>query len=244
MCTVTYIPKGDNQFILTSNRDENQSRTTSLLESRLVGAEQVLFPVDPISGGSWIAISQSNRLAGILNGAFEKHHHDPPYKRSRGLILLDYFKTPGISHFIKRHDLEGIEPFTMVMYEQDLLVELRWDGVLKHTKNISLNTPHIWSSCTLYDQPARTKRADWFEKWWQETKDPDANDLLQFHRYGGEQDPSDGFVMNRGNKVKTLSITGIEKNRSSAILHHHDLIKNTTIQRLIDFSKDEIMESC
>ncbi len=243
MCTVTYVPRGTNQFILTSNRDENQGRTTSLLESRSVGPERVLFPVDPISGGSWIAISSSNRVVCILNGAFEKHHHNPPYKRSRGLILLDYFKTPNISHFIERHDFEGIEPFTMVMYEQDLLVELRWDGVLKHTRNVSLNTPHIWSSSTLYDQSARTKRAEWFEKWWQETQDPDSNDLLQFHRYGGEPDPTNGFVMNRDNKVQTLSITGIEKSRSSAILHHHDLIKNTTTQHFIDFSKDEIMES-
>ena len=69
MCTVTYIPRGKNQFILTSNRDENHSRNTSLLETRLLGTQPVSFPVDPISGGSWIAISQSNRVACILNAA-------------------------------------------------------------------------------------------------------------------------------------------------------------------------------
>jgi len=243
MCTVTYIPRGKNQFILTSNRDENHSRNTSLLETRLLGTQPVSFPVDPISGGSWIAISQSNRVACILNGAFEKHHHNPPYKRSRGLILLDYFIAPGITQFIERHDFEGIEPFTMIIYEQDLLVELRWDGALKHTRNVSLNTPHIWSSSTLYDQSTRTKRVNWFEKWWKETQNPDINDLLQFHRHGGEPDATNGFVMNRNNKVQTLSITGIEKRRSTAILHHHNLINNTTIQRPIYFSKDEIMES-
>jgi len=243
MCTVTYIPRGDHKFILTSNRDENRRRTTSLLVTRLVGKEQVLFPVDPISGGSWIAISQSSRVAGILNGAFEKHRHIPPYKRSRGLILLDFFKTSGITQFITQWEFEGVEPFTMVMYQPDLLVEFRWDGVQKHSKQISLDEPHIWSSSTLYNQHTITKRSDWFANWYKQNQKPNFEKLMQFHRYGGKPDPHNGLVMNRDNKVQTLSITGIEKGKFTAVLNHHNLITNTTTKRCIDFSQDEIMES-
>jgi len=237
------MPLGDNRFVLTSNRDENHSRNTSSLELRLIGKEKVLFPVDPVSGGSWIAISQSNRLACILNGAFVKHRHRPPYKRSRGLILLDYFTKSDVSQFRQQYHFEGIEPFTMIIFERDLLVAFRWDGVHKHTETLSLKVPHIWSSSTLYDRNARMTREDWFRQWCQENRNPVANDLLQFHRHGGTQDTTNGLVMNRDNKVQTLSITGIDKGESSAVLHHHDLIKNTTKKRFVDFSRNEILES-
>ena len=243
MCTVTYIPKGDNQFILTSNRDENKSRSISRFETKLLGTQEVMFPVDPVSGGSWIAVSRSNRVACILNGAFEKHSHNPPYSRSRGLILLDFFESPGALSFANNFVFHRVEPFTMVLYQQNLLVELRWDGATRHIKEISLDSPHIWSSCTLYDQSARARRTSWFKEWWPQNRNPQANDLLQFHQHGGAPDSYNGLVINRDNKVQTLSITGVEKKSSLAIFHHYDLIDRINIKKSIDFSRNEIMES-
>ena len=243
MCTVTYIPQGDSKFTLTTSRDENQRRATSAVKVRSIGGEQVLYPVDPVSEGSWIAISDTNRLVCVLNGAFTKHPHRPPYERSRGLVLLDFFEFNKHSRFISRYKFEGIEPFTMVICELGELIEFRWDGAKEHVEYLNAEQPNIWSSATLYDQKARTTRANWFHNWLGENVNPGLNEQMEFHRFGGHEDLYNGLVMNRGNKVQTLSITGISSMNSFAWLEHQDLIFNQSAAQRIDFSTNDIVES-
>ena len=243
MCTVTYIPQGNNHFALTSNRDENQSRATSEVTTILKGRDHIMFPVDPVSGGSWIAASASQRVACVLNGAFDKHKHRPPYKRSRGLVLLDYFEWYDYAAFTSGYEFDGIEPFTMVIYEANRLLELRWDQKEYLTTELEVNQPHIWSSSTLYDQEVRSKRVVWFEEWLQSTNNPQIDDQFDFHQNGGEKDPYNGLVMNREGKVQTVSITGIHKGDSFAELIHQDLIEQRTVHQRLDFSRNELLES-
>ncbi|MDH3709035.1 MAG: NRDE family protein [Cyclobacteriaceae bacterium] len=240
MCTVTYIPKGQDHFILTSNRDENYSRAAEHPEILILENQHRLFPKDPKSGGSWIAVSAKNRVACLLNGAFEKHRHRPPYKRSRGLVLLDFFGYTKIDDFVKNYDFHDIEPFTMIMYEGLYLVEFRWDGHEKHLTPLKLDQAYIWSSTTLYDLKTREMRSSWFHQWLKVNKQPGMEDLMHFHRYGGEPDQSNGFVMNRGNQVQTLSITGIEKYHQSAVMHHLDLLKDQEVRKRIDLENETV----
>lgn len=242
MCTVTYIPRGNNQFVLTSNRDENPGRSTSSVNLLTTGMEKVLFPVDPVAGGSWIAASYSAKVACILNGAFERHQRSLPYRKSRGLVLLDYFRSESAEQFINRYNFENIEPFTMVIYDQEKLVEFRWDGTQKYRQDLNINSPHIWSSTTLYDIKTRSRREEWFADWLKDNRKPRIKDLFTFHRFGGEKDPQNGLVMNRDDQVQTLSITSVEKNNKSVKLFHYDLIKDRVTKRHIDFT-DETMES-
>jgi hypothetical protein len=242
MCTVTYIPQGNNEFILTSNRDENISRATSKLETYSIGREEVLLPVDPVSKGSWIAVSSSQRVSCILNGAFHKHHHEPPYARSRGLVLLDYFEWPGFSDFLDHYSFEGIEPFTMIVCEPDQLVEFRWDGEKTFAKNLNLDAAHIWSSTTLYDERARALRESWFWEWLRENPEPAIEDQLHFHRHGGPEDHVNGLIMNRENKVQTVSITGIDKKSSFASLKHQDLVQNRSVNGRVSFLINRLMD--
>lgn len=243
MCTVTYIPKGEDQFILTSNRDENSQRAAGLPQVHLFETHHTLYPQDPQSGGTWIAVSHTNKVACILNGAFKKHLSQPPYDRSRGLVLLDFFKAGSVDGFITEYDFSGIEPFTLVLYQGKKLVEFRWDGQKGHQLPLNPHKSYIWSSCTLYDQHATERRAQWFSKWLKTNKDPDIHDLLQFHRYGGERDATNGLVMNRQDLVETLSITGVDKRKEFATMYHHDLLQNSLTNRRIDLSQDEIVAS-
>ena len=243
MCTVTYIPQGNNQYTITTSRDENQSRATSRLHTDTIGSEQVLYPVDPVSGGSWVAVSSFNRLVCVLNGAFSKHSHQPPYTRSRGLVLLDVFKFAHHLDFVSNYDFKGIEPFTMVMQEQGRLIEFRWDGRQHYLDYPDKDRPNIWSSATLYDPKAIKKRKGWFQDWLAKNSNPDLNDQMKFHRFGGEVDLYNGLIMNRNDKVQTLSITGISSGNGFALLEHQDLmVDKSTIQR-IDFSTNDILES-
>ncbi|MFW0694651.1 hypothetical protein ACN091_10365, partial [Aliarcobacter butzleri] len=69
----------------------------------------------------------------LLNGAFVAHTPQPPYKHSRGLVVLDAFDYVSIDSFINQYSFTGIEPFTLLLAETDRLsgqrlVELRWNG--------------------------------------------------------------------------------------------------------------------
>ncbi len=87
MCTVTYLPIGNDQFILTSNRDESPMRKTIAPKKYDEQGIALVYPKDELAGGTWIGLSEKNRLVCLLNGGFEIHERKGPYAMSRGLIV-------------------------------------------------------------------------------------------------------------------------------------------------------------
>ncbi|MEO1517256.1 MAG: NRDE family protein [Bacteroidota bacterium] len=243
MCTVSYLPQSEGGFLLTSNRDESPSRATHALvrQSSLLG-NALLFPQDPRSGGTWICMADSGRLICLLNGAFEKHQHRPPYHRSRGLVVLDAFDHVQIGDFFERYSLEGIEPFTMVVIEGADLYEFRWDGQQGHLQQLDRRKPYIWSSITLYDATYRASREALFEDWLRRQSVYVQDEILKFHsgESGGTGDPDNDFVMNRRNVVRTVSISSVEKKDKAFYLLHKDLLGGTAIRQKLAFCDAEI----
>ena len=93
MCTVTYFPLEQDGYILTSSRDEKSVRGIALPPRKyLLDQQTVFFPKDPDAGGTWFVTTGRDTTLCLLNGAFTKHEHEPPYRKSRGLVVLDYFK--------------------------------------------------------------------------------------------------------------------------------------------------------
>ena len=78
-----------------------------------MNGKEILFPKDTTGGGTWIAVSHQ-RITCLLNGAFKPHVPIMPYRKSRGLIVLDSFLFNSIDSFSKDYDLQNIEPFTMI----------------------------------------------------------------------------------------------------------------------------------
>jgi hypothetical protein len=243
MCTVTYIPSEADQFILTSNRDESAQRVSSVPEFHLAQKQQLVFPADPKSGGSWIATAPNDRTACLLNGAFEKHKHQPPYKRSRGLVLLDSFQYADATAFIDDYDFSGIEPFTLVFCRPNELCEIRWDQQKIHALALDPTLPHIWSSSTLYEPSIRDQRAQWFSTWLSQNLAPELDAIMDFHRFGGEEDLVNGLVMNRNNLVQTLSITAVHKQSSNISMHHLDLLNEQQTQRTMAINHESVATS-
>ena len=56
MCTITFIPKSNNDFILTSNRDEAPGRETFPPEIYEEEGVKLLYPKDALAGGTWIGL--------------------------------------------------------------------------------------------------------------------------------------------------------------------------------------------
>jgi uncharacterized protein with NRDE domain len=223
MCTVTFVNSND-RFIITSNRDEKIARPKAIEpKNYLINHKKVFFPKDAKAGGTWYAVDENANVIVLLNGAREKHIRKESYKKSRGLVVLDLIGSDSILKEWQRIELELIEPFTLVVFENLRLFQLRWDGQLKESLQLDENANHIWSSATLYSQEIRESRAEWFTKFMNSHQNVTENDLYDFHRHTQENDIENGLVINRDNLLKTLSITQsvIDKNKVS--LHHYNL---------------------
>jgi uncharacterized protein with NRDE domain len=219
MCTVTFIPVRDSYFI-TSNRDEKICRKTAVPPG-IYG--KLIFPKDVDAGGTWIAIHENGNVAVLLNGAFEKHTPNPPYKQSRGITLLSIIgsNTP-IMKFVKM-DLTGIEPFTTVIIAEGNLYECCWDGNMKYGMKLRKHRPYIWSSATLYDRQTRLKREQWFVEFLHRNPDPKQEDILHFHLFSGEGDANNDLQMSRANLYSTVSITAISLTAGYSSMKYLDL---------------------
>ena len=112
MCTVTFIPS-NNGVIITHNRDEKLTRLPSDLPKKTeYFGKKLWYPKDTDKNGTWFCTDEKGRVACILNGAFEKHTSTPPYRLSRGIVVLDAFKESTFSEWLNNYDLNNIEPFT------------------------------------------------------------------------------------------------------------------------------------
>lgn len=223
MCTVTYLPL-KNGFILTSNRDERLLRKPSTPpEIQVINGVSVLFPRDTEANGTWMATAQNGRSVCLLNGAFEPHRHNPPYSKSRGLVVLDLFKSNTAEAFNAEYNLEGIEPFTMVIVENGTLYELRWDGKQKYFKELNPQMPHIYSSATLYTKPVIAMREKWFTDWLIKHNTYLVNEILSFHLFAGEGDAATQIHMSRAGIVQTVSVTSIVVDGEMHNMYYADL---------------------
>ena len=237
MCTVTYIPSSSG-FILTHNRDEAPGRSPdSISKIKIAGGDTLLFPRDTKAGGTWIATARTGRTACLLNGAFEKHAHQPPYRRSRGLLLLDFFGWENADDFFRKYDLEGIEPFTLLTFQSGQVAEMRWDGHARHLKNLPPNAAHFWCSATLYPPEMQLRREQVFRDWLFLLKNiaPTQQRLLHLHRTGSVGDPENDFVMNRSGRVRTVSITQLVVKNDQAVLQYHNLLEPHRANRKLAF---------
>ena len=237
MCTVTFIPLKKNEFILTSNRDESAKRSPENITKSNKNGQSLLFPRDKGAGGTWITASSHNKLVCVLNGAFDRHERNPPYRKSRGIMVLEFFEYPDANQFFACYDFSGIESFTMIIYDNRQLWDFRWDEykAQKFIKSLDTKDYHIWSSATLYEKPIQQKREKWFEEWLKNRTDFSKEAIIELHKKGGEGNPSIDFMMNRYNYlVQTVSITQISGSLDTMEMTYHDLINDKVKTAQVD----------
>jgi len=231
MCTVTYLPLGNKDFILTSNRDEDVNRKT--ISPKIYTEENVklIYPKDELAGGTWIGLSEKNRLVCLLNGAFTSHIRQISYKMSRGIIVKKLLITENGLEFINTFDFNEIEPFTIIYidWSKDLKAyELIWDGKIKHFAELN-QEPKIWSSSSLYSNEMKQKRQDWFTDWLNEHKDYKQNDVFDFHQQ--EKENTDFALKMKRSYVETVSITSVKKYSEKVVMKYKDF-KTGAIEKI------------
>lgn len=189
----------------------------------------MVFPRDGLAGGTWIAMHEQGNAMVLLNGADRRHEHRPPYRRSRGLIFLDIFNHPVPSSGFLDTDLEGIEAFTLVIWEASSgrLWQARWDGKEKRIESRDPDIPQIWSSAMLYDPAVIRKREVWFQRWLQTVPEITSASISAFHEFAGDGDEANDLRMNRDGILQTVSISHMLLETRSSSFYYHDLLRDS-----------------
>ena len=234
MCTVTFIPIRE-KFFITSNRDEKNTRSQATPPAvYTLESGKIIFPKDGNAGGTWIALHENGNVAVLLNGAFEKHISQPPYRLSRGQILLHVIASESPVRRFERVGLDRIEPFTLIIVEKNDLYECRWDGSKKHCRQLRNYRHYIWSSATLYEGHIVKKREQWLAKFLNDNPNPTQEDILHFHRFSGDGDKTNDLQMERAGVYSTVSLTSILLTADRGSMKYLDLKENTCSERKIE----------
>lgn len=133
--------------------------------------------------------------------------------------------------------LDGIEPFTLIIYKDSTLADCRWDGERKHVLNPDPKVPHIWSSCTLYDMSMQLERKKWFRAFMDGNPDPEKEQVLVFHTSGGDGNPRHDILMNRDDLLGTVSITSLFIKERTGLMQYLDLRTGSTAVQEIVFDQ-------
>ena len=239
MCTVTYIPKENGEFILTQNRDEDIKRVIATPPiDRIINDTKHLFPIDPQGRGTWIGVSETGRFASLLNGGSDSYNYNPPpYRHSRGKLILDYFGFPDFDTFYKEYNFENLEPFTLLILEKNEMYELISNESYIRLKELDRKKPHIYSSSSLYTDNSKEERRLRFFEWYYKSNNISQADALNFHNnflFEKEKDKSKiwgDFILN------TVSITSIHKTFEMAEIWYSDLINDIQLKKILKLKR-------
>jgi hypothetical protein len=209
MCILSLV-RTANSIVLTSNRDEQRVRPNSL-PPEIISTKnrKSILARDAQAKGTWLLTDNVGRTAVLLNGAFECHTPTPPYRESRGIILMNLFQEENFKSAFLFYNLENIEPFQVVYLDQTEAFQCVWDGTQKHVFQIDLSTPNVFFSPTLYQREQQELKKNHFLKSFDQANSQEAQTLFEFHTSQNEDHSDLNFFMNRENQT-TKSVTQIE----------------------------------
>lgn len=219
MCTVTFFPI-DDSILITSNRDEYFKRGQTLNPQQYIHNNILLtYPLDTKSGGTWIAFTEKKTAAVLLNGAFKNHSRKENYRHSRGLIIPQIIAHENPVEAFEKFDCRGIEPFTLVLYANDHLIEYKWDELKLCKEKLPITEPHFWCSVTLYEAKNFDENFADFKLLGKNTVS--RKSLIEFHQSKKyENQLADKSAVNN---IKTVSITQMVIEKNKAEMHYYNL---------------------
>lgn len=226
MCFVSYVPL-EKGYLLGSNRDEKNDRSPSLapqhIQTEMGG---VLMPVDGKAGGTWIAAREDGWSVVLLNGAFDLHIAQLPYRHSRGAIIPALMNATQPDVFFNAINLDKIEPFTIIIAGPEQLYECRWDGRHSFQKQLNPESAFCWSSATLYNKEQQRERESWFLEAFENGALNSVPALMDFQGTPGRSDSHYDIMLYRPNGLETVSTTVVLKNAHTLQMDYCDYLSS------------------
>jgi hypothetical protein len=215
MCTVSAIALRGGGFRLACNRDELNTRPAALAPVlRTFGEHRAVFPVDPVSGGTWIAVNDAGLALALLN-------HNPrrrldalelAHRESRGCVipsLLHCSDVPEAIELARALDPARFPQFRLVMIDGDDWAVVVSNGWELDTTSCSFDgVPLMFTSSGLGDELVEHPRRELFDRMIR-TADacPRRQDAFHAHQWPGREHLS---VMMCRPDARTVSKTVIE----------------------------------
>jgi uncharacterized protein with NRDE domain len=168
MCTVTIVPYDDG-FRLVCNRDERRDRTAATPPNvRRLEHRTAVFPLDPVSGGTWVGVNDAGLAAVLLNRTIDSMTttSNRPLS-SRGLIiptLLDCCSVPEVLEIAARLDPAHFDLFRLVVVQRMVAGMLTSDGLTLSAETVGVSRPLMVTSSSLGDAVVEAPRRRLFER--------------------------------------------------------------------------------
>lgn len=128
------------------------------------------------------------------------------------------------------YNLDDIEPFTLIIKDQNGLWKIVHDEDSTSIDQLDDTNTGIWSSTTLYTREIREKRKTWFRSWLDQKPHLSPENIRKFHRSAGDGDSENDLIMSRWGILETVSITQIHVHPPKASLIYQDLVRKSSDQ--------------
>ena len=131
MCTVSIVPTADGCRVVC-NRDERPARPAARPPRAWpTEVSWATYPLDPVSGGTWIGVNDDGLVVVLLNRApaHGERRLSPP---SRGSIVPTLLGCASIAQAVTAYhalDVQRFEPFRIVMAHRSIVAVISGDPV-------------------------------------------------------------------------------------------------------------------
>lgn len=219
MCTLSIIPLDplESAIRLVCNRDELRTRAEALAPRiKKFAGRRALMPIDPASGGTWIAVNDAGIIFTLLNrnaaGTLSLNAGMPAPATSRGRIIPALLHCESVSEAteaaVQIRPLDS-QPFRLVILDTDSFAEVVSDGRMLRTYRRPFDgVPLLFTSSGLGDDLVEKPRRALFDQMIRSAKPtPQAQDAFHHHFWADARHLS--VCMSR-EEARTVSRTTIE----------------------------------
>lgn len=243
MCTLTYIPVNNEGYLLTLGRDEllRSDMTTPPIEKKINGHNH-LFPVEPVTGGTWIGISENDRAVCVIRGGKNKYQTRHPNGQALGQLIPVFFCYDSFKAFYKDYRLDDLEPFTMIAIEKGKVT-----GLFREPDKIIVEEPDprkaaIYSSANLFSNKEILERTVKFGMWINSHPEAGFDDVLELHD-SYRIDREGPVRINSGRDLLSIvSITCVIRNPDSFEMTYIDRINDFRFSKKLSFSQPGVIQ--
>jgi hypothetical protein len=219
MCTLSVLRRplsvvdNDDEALLwrvTFNRDERHTRPPALPPHQRIYDDRVaVHPIDPLGGGTWIAVSSAGLVFALLNGYSDSDSRTRAVK-SRGLIIPALLSSDTLDVATTRVlaiDSSEFLSFRLVIVADDGAREAVSDGQRIELGDVREGAAWLRSSSSVRPDVVLPHRRAMFQQDVASSLSSAAQD--GFHLTRDAADPALGVLMERDD-ARTVSVTTVE----------------------------------
>ena len=224
MCTLSLFRK-QNGFRVFMNRDERHDRVPELPPQIIKPEHGIFGPIDPQSGGTWIAYNNQGFWGCLLNGYFEDKDHSAYLRKSksRGEILPTLLSSKNPLKAAKDLDATPYMSFRLLMGSATEIALYEWDGTTM--SEIGFHANHadqaylLSSSSFQQDQTIEIRKALFMD--WVQNNTGVPENIPEFH-YSQNPSPEYAPLMMRSYS-RTKSITAMDISENAISMDYHKI---------------------